>query len=711
MIKLTKINLHFGSRAIITDGSLSIQNGRLCLIHSESGTGKTTLLNEIALLNDPMHCLYLMDNQDITTISTKERDELKLRKIAYMSQDAKLLDGLCVEDHLKWCAQINLIPLKQVVKTLKILGLEKSKNKKISKLSGGERQRVAFASCLLKDADLYIFDEPTSMLDEYHKKIVAQIIQQLVVQNKMVIVATHETEYFHDYDEYTIKDNTLVVLNEAKREVNGQEVSSRSKHSPKQKLYRSLSVSYLLNFPFKNAIFILLTSLCTSLMVLLLMAGFANFSEQTLNISDMYNSELFYVKKDHMEPNYNMDDYTNLALDKSTISKIKQLENVKSAEPYLWLNVPSRYYSLEKHGDQINDHEERKVEVIQDNQVIATKYYDDFVVDTYIYFNERTIGIYPTYEHQKYDQRCEMVNDEDGVYISASLAKYLGIETLAGQSIRMKMGVVVAEEPCLGTYADGYQEVGRYPFIVVDTMEFKIKGILKENVFGNYGIFNDVDIFMPIEDIQALQEKYLAKEEVQTLLQQKMQEKAPHMQNFEGKEYYLITKMGWEASALVINVDNPEAIYATMAEIENIDPDYVVNLTSISTGSIDKNITNQLKKSVLLYSCVIIVGETLGIVVINYFQLRSRKNDFTFLYRNGVSKSDVQSIEFKEMIYKTGIGVLMSLLITYLCLPMVADYIVLPISFTFSTMLMNSLLYSSIVLISYSISQAIVFRK
>ena len=441
------------------------------------------------------------------------------------------------------------------------------------------------------------------------------------------------------------------------------------------------------------------------------MAGFANFSEQTLNISDMYNSELFYVKKDHMEPNYNMDDYTNLALDKSTISKIKQLENVKSAEPYLWLNVPSRYYSLEKHGDQINDHEERKVEVIQDNQVIATKYYDDFVVDTYIYFNERTIGIYPTYEHQKYDQRCEMVNDEDGVYISASLAKYLGIETLAGQSIRMKMGVVVAEEPCLGTYADGYQEVGRYPFIVVDTMEFKIKGILKENVFGNYGIFNDVDIFMPIEDIQALQEKYLAKEEVQTLLQQKMQEKAPHMQNFEGKEYYLITKMGWEASALVINVDNPEAIYATMAEIENIDPDYVVNLTSISTGSIDKNITNQLKKSVLLYSCVIIVGETLGIVVINYFQLRSRKNDFTFLYRNGVSKSDVQSIEFKEMIYKTGIGVLMSLLITYLCLPVVADYIVLPIHFTFSTVLMNSLLYSSIVLISYSISQAIVFRK
>ena len=275
----------------------------------------------------------------------------------------------------------------------------------------------------------------------------------------------------------------------------------------------------------------------------------------------------------------------------------------------------------------------------------------------------------------------------------------------------MKMGVVVAEEPCLGTYADGYQEVGRYPFIVVDTMEFKIKGILKENVFGNYGIFNDVDIFMPIEDIQALQEKYLAKEEVQTLLQQKMQENATHMHNFEGKEYNLITKMGWEASALVINVDNPETIYATMAEIENIDPDYVVSLTQVSVGSIDKNITNQLKQSVLLYSCVITFGEILGIVVINYFQLRSRKNDFTFLYRNGVSKSDVQSIEFKEMIYKTGIGVLMSLLITYLCLPVVADYIVLPIHFTFSTVLMNSLLYSSIVLISYSISQAIVFRK
>jgi len=711
MIKLTKINLQFGSRAIITDGSLSIQNGRLCLIHSESGTGKTTLLNEIALLNDPMHCLYLMDDQDITALSTKERDELKLRKIAYMSQDTKLLDGLCVEDHLKWCAQINLIPLQQIAKTLKILGLEKSKHKKISKLSGGERQRVAFASCLLKDADLYIFDEPTSMLDEQHKKIVAQIIQQLVIQNKMVIVATHETEYFHDYDEYTIKDHTLVVLNEVKREPNSQEVPSRSKHSPKQKLYRSLAVSYLLNFPYKNAIFILLTSLCTSLMVLLLMAGFANFSEQTLNISDMYNSELLYVKKGHMQSDFNSDDNGNFALDKSTISKIEQLENVKSAEPYLWLNVPPRYYSLEKHGDYFNDHEERKVEVIQDNQVIATKYYDDFVVDTYIYFSEGTICIYPTYEHQKYNQRCEMVNDEDGVYISASLAKYLGIETLEGQSIRMKMGVVVAEEPCLVTYEDGYQEAGRYPFIVVDTMEFRVKGILKENVFGSYGIFNDADIFMPIEDIQALQEKYLAKEEVQTLLQQKMQEKATHMRNFEGKEYYLITKMGWEASALVINVDNPETIYATMAEIENIDPDYVVSLTQVSVGSIDKNITNQLKKSVLLYSCVIIVGETLGIVVINYFQLRSRKNDFTFLYRNGVSKSDVQSIEFKEMIYKTGIGVLMSLLMTYLCLPVVADYIVLPIHFTFSTVLMNSLLYSSIVLISYSISQAIVFRK
>ena len=57
MIKLTKIDLKFGSRAIITDGSLSIQNGRLCLIHSESGTGKTTLLNENSLLNDPIHFL------------------------------------------------------------------------------------------------------------------------------------------------------------------------------------------------------------------------------------------------------------------------------------------------------------------------------------------------------------------------------------------------------------------------------------------------------------------------------------------------------------------------------------------------------------------------------------------------------------------------------------------------------------------------------
>ena len=148
-----------------------------------------------------------------------------------------------------------------------------------------------------------------------------------------------------------------------------------------------------------------------------------------------------------------------------------------------------------------------------------------------------------------------------------------------------------------------------------------------------------------------------------------------------------------------------------MAEIENIDPDYVVSLTQVSVGSIDKNITNQLKQSVLLYSCVITFGEILGIIVINYFQLRSRKNDFTFLYRNGVSQSAVQSIAFKEMLYKIGIGVLMSLLMTYLCLPMVAEYIVLPISFTFSTALMNSLLYSSIVLISYLISQAIVFRK
>lgn len=84
-------------------------------------------------------------------------------------------------------------------------------------MSGGEKQRLAIVCGIVKDAKLFIFDEPTAYLDEENKKIILSIIQQLAhTFNKMVLVATHDNILLNIADQvYKIVDMKIVHLRES----------------------------------------------------------------------------------------------------------------------------------------------------------------------------------------------------------------------------------------------------------------------------------------------------------------------------------------------------------------------------------------------------------------------------------------------------------------------------------------------------------------
>lgn len=198
-IELKNINKDYGTGIskvqVLSDVSFKAHSGELSLVLGPSGSGTSTFLTIAGGLQRPTSGQVLIDGQDISRFSEKQRDEIRLNQIGFVLQSYNLLSYLSVADQFALVDRVhkgNLSP-DRLEKLLQELGIDQLVNKFPDELSGGQNQRVAIARALYTDPAIILADEPTAALDSERVKVVGRLMKEMAKQyDKAVVVVTHD---------------------------------------------------------------------------------------------------------------------------------------------------------------------------------------------------------------------------------------------------------------------------------------------------------------------------------------------------------------------------------------------------------------------------------------------------------------------------------------------------------------------------------------
>jgi len=201
MIKVEHLSKNFDDLVVLKDITTEIKTGEVVSIIGPSGTGKSTLLRCLNLLEYPSGGTIYIDGIDILD---KKTDPAKIRqKMNMVFQSFNLFSHLSVLENLtlapiklkgmsKEAAQLKSMEL------LRLVGLAEKADKFPDELSGGQQQRVAIARCMAMDPKIILFDEPTSALDPTMVSEVLSVIRRLAKEGMTMAIVTHEMDFARD---------------------------------------------------------------------------------------------------------------------------------------------------------------------------------------------------------------------------------------------------------------------------------------------------------------------------------------------------------------------------------------------------------------------------------------------------------------------------------------------------------------------------------
>lgn len=218
-IELRNVNKDYGTGIsqvhVLSKINFQAQLGELSLVLGPSGSGKSTFLTIAGGLQSPSGGQVLINNQDISKLSNKDRDAIRLNQIGFVLQSYNLLPYLNVADQFALVDRVhqhNLSPLK-LKELLQKLGIEQLMGKFPDELSGGQNQRVAIARALYTDPAIILADEPTAALDSDRVKVVGRLLGEMARQyQKAVVVVTHDLRLREYADKiYQIMDGKMTL--------------------------------------------------------------------------------------------------------------------------------------------------------------------------------------------------------------------------------------------------------------------------------------------------------------------------------------------------------------------------------------------------------------------------------------------------------------------------------------------------------------------
>ncbi len=206
-VSIRDLSLSFGAVTVLQNLDLDIKDGEFLVLLGSSGCGKSTLLNCIAGLLEPTDGQIFIKDRNVTW------EEPKDRGIGMVFQSYALYPQMTVEKNLSFGLKVAGMPKdeieKRIARAAGILQIEPLLQRKPAALSGGQRQRVAIGRALVRDVDVFLFDEPLSNLD-------AKLRSELRVEIKRLHQSLKNTMIYvtHDQIEAMTLATKIVVLKE-----------------------------------------------------------------------------------------------------------------------------------------------------------------------------------------------------------------------------------------------------------------------------------------------------------------------------------------------------------------------------------------------------------------------------------------------------------------------------------------------------------------
>ncbi len=195
--------------------SLEIFEGEFVAIVGKSGSGKSTMMHILGLLDTPTSGEIILNGTNTTKFKEKELAKIRNHEIGFVFQSFNLLKRTSTLDNVILPLKYSNVPKEQwkpkAMEMINLVGLTDRIHNKSNELSGGQKQRVAIARALINDHSIILADEPTGNLDSKTGDEIVGMFQKLNKEGKTIILVTHDEDLAKIAQRQIVLKDGLVV--------------------------------------------------------------------------------------------------------------------------------------------------------------------------------------------------------------------------------------------------------------------------------------------------------------------------------------------------------------------------------------------------------------------------------------------------------------------------------------------------------------------
>jgi putative ABC transport system ATP-binding protein len=226
LLELQNIKKYFknGDEVVtaIDDVTLTIKENEFVAIMGSSGSGKSTLMNVLGCLDTPTSGKYILNGQDVASLTDDKLSEIRNKHIGFIFQTFHLLPKLDLVENVKLPLRYSDVPAAEADERANILiervGLSHRKHHKPFEMSGGQRQRVAIARALVNNPSVILADEPTGNLDSKTSNEIMDVLTELHKSGQTIVMVTHEDE-ISKYAQRIVRMKDGVVIDDQQENI------------------------------------------------------------------------------------------------------------------------------------------------------------------------------------------------------------------------------------------------------------------------------------------------------------------------------------------------------------------------------------------------------------------------------------------------------------------------------------------------------------
>ncbi len=208
-IKVENYSKTIKKNQVLKNINATFESGKIYGLIGHNGSGKTMLLRAITGLICPTKGKIYLDNKEMF------KDFDIMPDVGIIINNQEMIPSLTAKENMEYLRKINLkVQPERILEVLKRVGLERQINNKVKNFSLGMKQRLNIAQAIFEDQKVILLDEPTNAIDSEGIIDILELLKELKSEDKIIIIATHDTGYFKEvFDEIIkLKEGELVEV-------------------------------------------------------------------------------------------------------------------------------------------------------------------------------------------------------------------------------------------------------------------------------------------------------------------------------------------------------------------------------------------------------------------------------------------------------------------------------------------------------------------